>query len=90
MFKAADGAELLAAAAIDRDEEFLGGLLVIGINDDVAAAFDRLRESKPLKRIRRGDLLIACTALANDATLVTRNRRDFERMPSLQIENWAD
>jgi predicted nucleic acid-binding protein len=81
---------LAAQRRLDRDEEFLGGLLVIGIIEDVAAAFDRLRESKPLKKIRRGDLLIACTALANDATLVTRNRRDFERVPSLQIENWAD
>ncbi len=31
------------------------------------------------------DLLIASTALAHDLTLVTRNRRHFERVPGLQL-----
>lgn len=31
------------------------------------------------------DLLIACTALAHDLTLVTRNFRHFERVPALRI-----
>ena len=38
----------------------------------------------------RGDLLTACIALAHDATLVTRNTRDFAVVPGLKIENWAD
>jgi tRNA(fMet)-specific endonuclease VapC len=38
-----------------------------------------------LARIRVGtmDLKIAAIALANNATLLTRNRRDFERVPAL-------
>ena len=36
------------------------------------------------------DLLIAGTALAHDLTLVTRNTREFERVPGLKIENWYD
>jgi predicted nucleic acid-binding protein len=35
-------------------------------------------------------MLIACTALANDALLVTRNVKDYKDVPGLRIENWAD
>ncbi|MFU8814461.1 MAG: PIN domain-containing protein [Pseudomonadales bacterium] len=34
------------------------------------------------------DLLIAAQVLAADLTLVTANTREFERIPSLRIENW--
>ena len=36
------------------------------------------------------DLLIAGTALAHEMTLVTRNTREFERVPGLRVENWYD
>jgi tRNA(fMet)-specific endonuclease VapC len=36
------------------------------------------------------DLFIAGTALAHNLTLVTRNTREFERVPGLKIENWYD
>jgi tRNA(fMet)-specific endonuclease VapC len=35
------------------------------------------------------DLWIACHALAQDATLVTNNVREFERIEGLRIENWV-
>lgn len=34
------------------------------------------------------DLLIGCTALSNDLTLVTRNTRELSRIDGLRIENW--
>lgn len=34
------------------------------------------------------DLLIAAHALAADLILVTANTREFERVPSLRVENW--
>lgn len=34
------------------------------------------------------DLLIAAHALAADLTLVTADTREFERVPSLRVENW--
>jgi tRNA(fMet)-specific endonuclease VapC len=35
------------------------------------------------------DLLIAAQALAEDATLVTNNLREFERIEGLKLENWV-
>jgi tRNA(fMet)-specific endonuclease VapC len=35
------------------------------------------------------DLLIASQALAGDATLVTNNTREFERIEGLKLENWV-
>lgn len=34
------------------------------------------------------DLLIAATALARGFTLITRNTKEFERVPGLRVENW--
>ena len=36
------------------------------------------------------DMLIAATALANDAILVTNNVREFSRVPGLRVENWSE
>ncbi len=36
------------------------------------------------------DLLIAGIALANQFTVVTRNVREFSRVPNLKVENWYD
>ena len=39
--------------------------------------------------IGANDLWIACHALAEDATLVTHNTREFERVDGLQLVDWA-
>ena len=39
--------------------------------------------------IGNNDLLIAAHALSSNATLVTNNVREFNRVPGLTIENWA-
>ena len=36
------------------------------------------------------DMLIAAHAKAEDLILVTNNVREFERVPGLQVENWAE
>ena len=36
------------------------------------------------------DLKIAAIALANDAVVLTCNRRDFEKVPGLRFDNWMD
>ncbi|MCB8954309.1 MAG: PIN domain-containing protein [Ardenticatenales bacterium] len=36
------------------------------------------------------DLLIAATAIANGLTLVTNNRKHFDRIAALEVENWVE
>ena len=36
------------------------------------------------------DIQIAGIALSKDLTIVTRNTREFERVPGLRVENWYD
>jgi len=39
-------------------------------------------------RIGSMDLKIACITLVRDATLLSRNAIDFNRVPGLHFENW--
>ncbi len=90
VLKAEDGKKLvLAQQRLVETERDLEEFIILPVNAKVAAEFDRLRQNKKLKS-RRGDLLIAAITLANRATLVTRNEKDFRKMPGLRIENWAD
>lgn len=41
-------------------------------------------------RIGPNDLKIASLAITNDALLLTRNARDFSRVPGLRFENWLE
>jgi tRNA(fMet)-specific endonuclease VapC len=42
-----------------------------------------------LRRMGTPDLRIACVALANNATPLTRNLRDFRQVPGLAVEDWS-
>jgi tRNA(fMet)-specific endonuclease VapC len=75
---------------LTESERQLARFDILPVNAAAAAEFERLLGTKGLKKIGRGDLLIASIALANKATLVTRNRKDFSKVPGLQFENWAD
>ncbi len=52
-----------------------------------AVEFQTLKRAK--LRIGTMDLKIAAIALANRATVVTRNLRDFLQVPGLKIEDWT-
>ncbi len=91
VLRAADGADLLRAQAwLERTEADLAPFPPVTFDGAAADEFDRLRQNKKLKKVGRADLLIASIALAHRAILVTRNLRDFQLVPGLQLENWAD
>ena len=55
------------------------------------AAIQKYRSLLGLKlNIGGMDLRIAAIALEENATVITRNLRDFGRVPGLACENWAD
>jgi tRNA(fMet)-specific endonuclease VapC len=91
LLKAASGDELLKAQRrLDRSEQKLSELTVAPFDEAASAVLSRLEQVKKLKKIGRADLLIASIALANDATLVTRNLKHFRQVPNLKVENWVD
>ena len=52
-----------------------------------AEQFVRLKDAGT--PIGANDLWIACHALAEEATLVTHNTREFRRVAGLRVEDWA-
>lgn len=68
--------------------EFYQEFEIVAFDESAALRFDDLRG----QRLRLGtmDLKIAATALVHDALLLSANRRDFERVPGLRVENWLD
>jgi tRNA(fMet)-specific endonuclease VapC len=60
---------------------------LLGFDANAAAIYDKLR--KEHRRAGAMDLRIAAIALANKATLVTRNLRDFEGIQDLPVEDWT-
>ena len=59
--------------------------------DDRAAEYYgvvRAQLTESGRPIGPNDLMIAATALASDATLATRNEREFRRVAGLRVEVW--
>lgn len=52
-----------------------------------AEQFTRLKNAGT--PIGANDLWIACHALAEEATLITHNTREFERVDGLRVEDWV-
>lgn len=70
-------------------EEFLSGVVVLGLDDEVCRQFGQLRGSlrKLGKTVGDFDLLIAATALQNNLTLLTNNRKHFKQIAGLKVES---
>ena len=71
-------------------EAFFGNLGSLPFDDLAAEVYGRIRAylTQQGQLIGPNDLLIAATALAYGATLVTHNTREFTRVPDLRIEDW--
>ena len=61
---------------------------ILPYDEEAAAKFEHLQQSR--LRIGTKDARIAAICLAHGATLLTRNRKDFEKVPGLHIENWTE
>jgi tRNA(fMet)-specific endonuclease VapC len=90
ILKAADEDELRKAMErFGASRDLLGSFRLLEVDDDACSHFAKMLKVKKRPK-RRGDLLVACIALAHGALLVTRNTRDFEHVPGLSVENWVD
>ena len=72
--------------------KFLSAFEVLPFDDQDAEYFGWIRThlEKIGKVIGPYDMQIAAQALCKDLILVTNNVREFERVPGLSLENWAD
>ena len=74
------GLEAKEAEVIDK---ILSTLRVISLEMPIARLAGTIRR---LYNLHLPDAVIAATALLNDKTLVTRNFRDFRKIPDLEIQ----
>ena len=68
-------------------EDFLSGVSVLGISEEICKIFGRERAKLRKEGMTIGDfdILIASTCLHHDLTLLTDNIRDFRRIENLEI-----
>jgi len=69
---------------------FFNGFTPLPFDDSAAAAYGGMRAELERRGTPIGpnDLMIAAIALANRATLVTHNIREFERIAGLVLLDW--
>lgn len=80
--------QIRAYAQFQHSIALLMKLTILPFDGEAADHFHRLQSERV--RIGTMDLKIAAICLAHDATLLTRNLVDFEKVPGLRVENWLD
>ncbi|MFN0147492.1 MAG: type II toxin-antitoxin system VapC family toxin [Dehalococcoidia bacterium] len=80
------------ALNMERHRAFLGAFEALPFDEAAAHYFGELKHALATtgQLIGLMDMVIAATALAHDATLVTNNMREFSRVPGLRLENWTE
>jgi tRNA(fMet)-specific endonuclease VapC len=76
-----------AYAGLAQAAAVFGSLSILPFPVPAIHRFDALRRLK--LNVGPNDLRIAAIALEAGATVVTRNVRDFQRVPSLACEDWS-
>ncbi len=79
--------EIVAYSRLMDNLRLFRKLRVLPYDDTAVRTRDEL--TSQAVRIGRMDLKIAAITLAYGATLITRNRLDFQRVPGLRIEDWS-
>lgn len=65
----------------------LGSLPILSFSEQAIAGHEALVKLK--LNVGKMDLAIAAITLEHNATLVSRNLRDFQRVPGLTVEDWS-
>jgi tRNA(fMet)-specific endonuclease VapC len=75
-----------------RVDVLLAALTILPYDEQTARQFGRIKADLELagKRLSDLDLQTASIALEHVVPLVTHNRRHFERVPGLAIEDWLE
>ncbi len=70
---------------------FLSEITILPYDAEAAEEYGKIRATLELRGTPIGpmDMLIASHAKATGAAIVTTNLKEFQRIPSLQIEDWA-
>lgn len=70
-------------------QDFLRGLTIIGLDEEICKIFGKERGRLRTKRTLIGDvdLFIGATARHHHLTVLTNNRHHFERIEGIQIES---
>ena len=85
----AKGAEEIARVywRLTTTMQFLAGLRILSFTEQAVQRYDDLVKRK--LNVGKMDLRIAATALEHGGIVVTRNVRDFRRIPDLTVEDWS-
>jgi tRNA(fMet)-specific endonuclease VapC len=79
--------EVDAYRRLDSLLTFFSGIPVLGYDETAADQFKGLRAQR--LRVSSMDLKIAAIALSQDALLLSRNDKDFGRIPRLKVADWT-
>lgn len=80
--------EIAVYERMQRSAEMIAEWQLLPFDREALEHFDRLKSAR--LKMSTLDLKIASIALAYDATLLSRNLRDFRQVPGLKVENWLD
>jgi tRNA(fMet)-specific endonuclease VapC len=70
-----------------RAQTNIASFITVRYSEEAEAIFQAFPPS--VKRVGRNDCRIAATAIANGLIVVTRNTRDFEKIPNVKFEDWT-
>lgn len=73
-------------------DNFIKYFLIIPYSNNVAVEYGKIRAEleRMGKPIGAMDMLIAAHAITENLTLITNNKREFERIKQLKIEDWKN
>jgi tRNA(fMet)-specific endonuclease VapC len=79
--------QVAAYQRLSRHLDLYRRIRVLGFDEKAATQLQRLRQSRV--RVGTMDLKIAAIVLTQGATLLSRNLKDFRRVPGPRVEDWT-